>query len=114
MHHCRGTAIALLCLAAGTAHAVQDCELNGQGVNPANGSTTVGKTGLMRCKDRDSGVFQREQELKNGVFMGLVRFYEQGRLAKEHSVNAKGNMDGRAREFSPSGQVVREAGIRLD
>lgn len=93
----------------GTAHAVQDCELNGQSVNPANGNTTAGKTGLMRCKDRDSGVIQREQELKSGVFRGLVRFYEQGKLAKEHSVNAKGNMDGLAREFSPSGQVVREA-----
>lgn len=96
-------------LCVSTAHAVQDCELNGVGVNPANGNTTAGKTGLMRCKDRDSGVVQREQELKSGVFMGLVRFYEQGRLVKEHSVNAKGNMDGRAREFAPSGQLVREA-----
>ena len=62
--------------------AVQDCELNGQSVNPANGSTTAGRTGLMRCKDRDSGELQREQELKAGVFMGLVRFYEKGKLAR--------------------------------
>ena len=46
---------ALMFVAAGLAHAVQDCEVGGQNVNPANGSTTAGKTGLMRCKDRDSG-----------------------------------------------------------
>lgn len=95
--------------AAGAAHAVQDCELNGQSVNPSNGNTTAGKTGLMRCKDRDSGELQREQELKNGVFMGIVRFYDKGKLVKEHSVNERGNMDGRAREFSPTGQLLRDA-----
>ena len=91
------------------AHAVQDCELNGQSVNPANGNTTAGKTGLMRCKDRDSGELMREQQLQNGVFMGLVRFYDKGKLVKEHSVNARGNLEGRAREFSPTGQLLREA-----
>lgn len=102
----------LLLAAAGlaaTAHAVQDCEIDGRSVNPANGNTTAGLTGLMRCRDRDSGQIRREQELRNGVFMGLVRFYEQGRLRKEHSVNEKGNMDGRAREFDAAGKVVREA-----
>lgn len=94
---------------AGAAHAVQDCELNGQPVNPANGYTTQGKTGLMRCKDRDSGELQREQELRNGVFMGIVRYYNRGKLAKEQSVNAKGNLHGRARELYPDGQVLREA-----
>ncbi|RYY82878.1 MAG: hypothetical protein EOO24_39720, partial [Comamonadaceae bacterium] len=44
-----------------------------------------------------------------GKFMGLVRFYEKGQLIKEHSVNEKGNMDGRSREFLPNGQVLREA-----
>ncbi|MBB1603912.1 toxin-antitoxin system YwqK family antitoxin [Variovorax sp. UMC13] len=94
---------------AGAAHAVQDCELNGAPVNPANGYTTQGKTGLMRCKDRDSGELQREQELRNGVFMGIVRYYDKGKLAKEQSVNAKGNLHGRARELYPDGQVLREA-----
>lgn len=91
------------------AHAVQDCELNGQSVNPANGNTTAGKTGLMRCKDRGSGELVREQQIQNGVFMGLVRHYDKGRLVKEHSLNANGNMQGRAREFSPAGRVLREA-----
>ncbi len=98
-----------LAMGLGTAHAVQDCEINGQSVNPANGSTTQGKTGLMRCKDRDSGVLQREQELQDGKFMGLVRFYQDGKLQKEHSVNERGNQHGRAREFSPTGQALREA-----
>ena len=102
-------AAGLLALSGAAAHAVQDCELNGEHVNPANGNTTQGKTGVMRCKDRDSGELQREQELRNGVFMGAVRYYDRGKLAKEHSVNAKGNLQGRAREFYPDGQVLREA-----
>ncbi|SFQ50260.1 Antitoxin component YwqK of the YwqJK toxin-antitoxin module [Variovorax sp. OK605] len=94
---------------AAAAHAQQDCDLNGRSVNPSNGASTDGKTGLMRCKDRASGELQREEQLQNGVYMGLVRIYEKGKLAKEHSVNAKGNIQGRAREFSPAGRVLREA-----
>lgn len=94
---------------APAAFAVQDCELNGQHVNPANGNTTAGKTGLMRCKDRDSGLVVREQELQGGRFMGLVRYYDnKGQLLREHSLNEKGNMQGRGREFGPGGQVLRE------
>ena len=106
--------VALLIAAAGlstafTARAVQDCELDGASVNPANGNTTRGKTGLMRCRDRDSGEVQREQELRGGSFTGAVRYYSGGRIAKDYSVNAKGNMDGRSREFYPGGQVLRDA-----
>ena len=54
-------AAGLLALSGVAAHAVQDCELNGEHVNPANGNTTQGKTGVMRCKDRESGELQREQ-----------------------------------------------------
>ena len=99
--------IALLC--ATLAHAQLDCELNGQGVNPDNGSSIAGKTGLLRCKDRSSGELQRESQIQNGVAMGLVRIYEKGKLAREHSLNAKGNLQGRAREFSPTGRVLRDA-----
>ncbi|WP_454906454.1 toxin-antitoxin system YwqK family antitoxin [Variovorax gossypii] len=101
---------ALVPLFAGTAaHAQQDCELNGRSVNPDNGATTAGQTGLVRCKNRATGELQREEQLQNGVFMGLVRIYEKGKLAKEHTLNAKGNLQGRAREFSPNGRVLREA-----
>lgn len=100
---------ALLGAAAAQAQAPQDCELNGRSVNPANGATTAGKTGLLRCKDRATGELQREEQVQNGVPMGLVRIYEKGKLVKEHSVNAKGNIQGRARELSPAGRLLREA-----
>lgn len=104
-----GLVAALFFLGPRVAYAVQDCEINGIGVNPADGNSTSGKTGLMRCKDRDSHELVREQEIQGGTFMGRVRTYENGKLAKEYAVNAAGNMDGRAREFSPNGQVVRDA-----
>lgn len=104
-----GLATLVPLLAATAAHAQSDCELNGRGVNPANGATTAGQTGLLRCKDRATGELLREEQLQNGVAMGLVRIYEKGKLVKEHSLNAKGNLQGRAREFSPTGRVLREA-----
>jgi antitoxin component YwqK of YwqJK toxin-antitoxin module len=91
---------ALLLCATASSHAVQVCEMNGQWVNPANGNTTAGKTGLMRCRDGDGGPVVREQEIQNGVFMGIVRYYKVGVLEREYSVNEKGNRDGRSREFA--------------
>lgn len=96
-------------LAGAPAWAVQDCDLNGESVNPANGSTTRGKTGLMRCKDRDSAEVVREQELRNGQFVGVVRYFERGVLQREYFVNDRGNQHGRAREFAANGQVLRDA-----
>lgn len=101
-------ALAVL-LAAGPARALESCEVNGQPVNPANGNTTADKTGIMRCKDRDTGVVQREQELRAGRFMGIERRYTDGKLSRERSVNEKGNSDGRAREFGPDGTVLADA-----
>jgi len=104
--------IALLCaclLAPAWAYAVQDCELNGESVNPNHGGTTAGKTGIMRCKDRDSGQMMREQELQGGKYMGLVRYYKDGKLQRDYSVNERGNQHGRAREFAPDGQVLRDS-----
>jgi antitoxin component YwqK of YwqJK toxin-antitoxin module len=90
----------LLGLCALPVHAIQVCELDGQFINPANGHTTAGKTGLMRCREGADGPVVREQELKNGVFMGIVRYYQGGVVKSEHSVNERGNRDGRAREFT--------------
>ena len=92
--------IAPLLVLSPAAHAITTCELNGEHVNPANGHTTAGKTGLMRCKDADSGVLQREQELKDGKSVGLVRFYKNGVLEQEYSTNERGNRDGLARTFA--------------
>lgn len=94
--------------ASANVQAIQVCELDGQHVNPANGHTTAGKTGLMRCRDGEGGPVVREQELKNGVFMGVVRHFKDGVLHREHSVNERGNRDGRAREYDGSQLVLEE------
>ena len=101
-----------LAMCAGAVLAVQDCELNGEHVNPANGSTTEGKTGMMRCRDRDSGQVVREEELRAGKFIGLVRYYKDGRLEREFSVNEKHNREGWSREFYPDRRLAREENYR--
>jgi antitoxin component YwqK of YwqJK toxin-antitoxin module len=95
-------------LPAASAFAVEECELNQQPVSPSNGATTEGKTGIMRCKDKESGALLREQELRNGRFMGVVRNYRDGKLIRDYTVNEKGNRDGVFREYSPEGQLLRE------
>lgn len=109
-------AAALVVAAAPSAHAIIVCDLGGEHVNPANGSTTAGKTGLMRCRDGEGGPLQREQELRNGKFVGLVRFYKDGVLFREHRVNERGNRDGLAREFAATpgaeNRVLREETLR--
>ena len=95
----RVAGVALL-VATSPAYAILTCDLDGQPVNPNNGSTTAGRSGLMRCRDADTGSVQREQELKNGVFMGVERFFEKGELVKERRVNEKGNGDGPSREWT--------------
>jgi len=105
-------AVPILLALAQAAVAVQDCELNGQSVNPANGYTTQGKTGLMRCRDRDSGQVVREEELRGGEFVGLIRYYRDGRLEKEYNRNEQGNREGRAREFYADGRVARDETYR--
>ena len=88
-----------LAVASSAAAAVESCELNGEHVNPNNGNTTQGKTGLMRCRDGEGGPVVREQELKAGAFMGVVRRFEDGVLSKEYRVDERGNRDGLAREW---------------
>ncbi|HSC64959.1 MAG TPA: hypothetical protein VLD35_15060 [Caldimonas sp.] len=116
--------LVLLCLAAAPAMAVESCELNGQHVNPNNGNTTAGKTGLMRCRDGEGGPVVREQELQGGMFKGAVRFFRDGQLEKDYRVNERGNRDGVAgerggrvvtldQEYHESGKLVRERRWRL-
>jgi antitoxin component YwqK of YwqJK toxin-antitoxin module len=101
----------LLATASGAAFAVSVCELNGQSVNPDNGNTTEGKTGLMRCRDGASGPVLREQELQHGKFMGVVRYFKDGALEKEYRVNERGNRDGLAREWA-SGDGGKQVLVR--
>ncbi|MEO8836788.1 MAG: hypothetical protein ABI364_08615 [Caldimonas sp.] len=93
---------ALLAASSMPALAVESCDLNGEHVNPNNGNTTAGKTGLMRCRDGDGdgGTVIREQELKGGVFIGVVRTFGGGLLEREYRVNARGNRDGTAHEWA--------------
>jgi antitoxin component YwqK of YwqJK toxin-antitoxin module len=102
-------AFVLFALAHATAHAREDCDIDGVSVNPAIAASTAGKTGVMACKDHDTGLMVREREIKSGTFAGLMRYYDKGKLVKEQSVNASGNLDGRAREYSPTGQLLRDA-----
>ena len=97
--------------------AVQVCELNGQSVNPNNGSTTEGKTGLMRCREGEAGPLVREQELQQGKFMGVVRYFKDGALEREFRVNERGNRDGLSREWARAeaggkSVLVREETLR--
>jgi antitoxin component YwqK of YwqJK toxin-antitoxin module len=98
----------VIALASPTFAQVMDCDIAGQSVNPSNGSTTAGKTGLMRCVDRSTRDLLREEELRDGRFVGVKRWYEKGQLRREHSVNERGNRDGRFREWNAQGVLVRE------
>jgi len=95
---------ALFCAPA--AHAAR-CDLNGEEVNTDNGATTAGKTGILRCM-RD-GKLWREQELRNGQYIGLDKRYDDDGSISERQVNANGNTEGVAREYYPNKQLKRVA-----
>lgn len=81
----------------------QDCELNGEPVNPDNGASIGSKSGVMRCRFRDSHWLTREEELRHGTFVGAVREYESGVLAKQYTVDTAGQRDGDYREYDANG-----------
>ncbi len=108
----RITSLCLLLALTSPALAAQDCDIDGVHVNPDNGSTTQGKTGLMRCRDRDSGQPLRDQELRNGDYVGLVRSYDKGAVQREYHVNQQGNREGQSREFFPDGHLALEETYR--
>ncbi len=99
--------LAALCVSH-TAFAVQDCEFNGQSINTNNGAETAGKTGMVRCKDRDSGRPEREYELRDGKSVGLSRYFRDGKLYKEFTITANGPHEGLEREWAANGQLVQE------
>lgn len=83
------------------------CEINGVDVNPDNGSTTAGKTGVLKCY-RDDGTLWREQELRDGEHLGLDRTVRDDGSISERQINANGNTQGLAREFYPGGKLKQE------
>lgn len=99
---------ALLILACAPAFAVQDCEFNGKHINTSNGFETAGKTGMVRCKDRDTGLVEREYEMRDGQSIGLSRYFRGGKLAREFTATANGSHEGPEREWAANGQLVLE------
>ncbi|HEX5737971.1 MAG TPA: hypothetical protein VFY22_05625 [Hydrogenophaga sp.] len=98
----------VLLVAGTTAHALPRCELNGETVDPANGHTTAGKSGVMRCTDDQGELRLREQTLREGRFEGPVRLVLRDGTRKEYSVNERGNRHGVSREFDARGTLRRE------
>ena len=90
------------------AHAVQDCEMNGQHVNPANGSTTAGKSGIMKCRDRDSGKLVRETEYQSGRAVGYRKSIDLNGAVSVGSYNEKGNREGEFKQYDPAGKLLSE------
>ncbi|QHE88285.1 toxin-antitoxin system YwqK family antitoxin [Hydrogenophaga sp. BPS33] len=103
-----GLVAVLLCASA---HAIPRCELNGESVNPNNGHTTAGKSGVMRCTDEDGSVRRREQTLRDGRFVGPVVMVLADGERREYSVNDKGNRHGLARSFDSKGTLRKEENL---
>lgn len=103
--------VILLLMCSTTAVDARRCELNGVDVNPDNGSTTAGQSGLMRCF-RDDGKLWYEQQLQDGEHLGLDRFHDEDGSVREREVNAQGNSEGRAREWWPGGQLRKDGEYR--
>ncbi|HEX2827537.1 MAG TPA: hypothetical protein VHP37_14395 [Burkholderiales bacterium] len=98
----------LLALLAPSAHAVQDCEMNGEHVNPANGSTYAGKTGVMKCRDRDSGKLVLEEEYRNGRAIGYRKQVDFSGNTTVGNYNENRNRDGEFKQFDPNGVLLSE------
>ena len=100
--------VALLPLSA---HAIDRCALDGQPIDLNNGKSTEGKTGMIHCTN-DDGSPQRDVELRAGVQMGTMRYFQRGVLQKEFTTNARGNRDGVERTYAatpgPKNPLLRE------
>lgn len=100
---------ALAAMLSLSAHAIVRCELNGKSVNPNNGNETAGLTGMLRCKDENTGKLQREEELRDGKNIGIQRFFDRdGNISKERTVNERGNTQGLDKQFWPNGKLKSE------
>jgi antitoxin component YwqK of YwqJK toxin-antitoxin module len=103
--------LALGALCCANVWAIQRCELNGESVNPNNGHTTAGKSGVMHCTDEDGQVRRREQALREGRFVGPVVMVLADGERREYSVNERGNRHGLARTFDGKGTLRKEENL---
>ena len=90
------------------AWAVQTCELNGESVSRANGHTTAGKSGVMRCTDDSGQVRRLDQTLRDGKYVGPVLMVLADGERREYTLNERGNRDGLARTFDGKGTLRKE------
>lgn len=88
--------------------AIEDCSLNGESVSMYNGATTAGKTGIIQCKDRETGKLSREREIKAGKIYGLSRQYRDGILVLEFRDEENGQRHGLTREYASNGKLIKE------
>jgi antitoxin component YwqK of YwqJK toxin-antitoxin module len=63
---------------------------------------------MVRCKDRDTGLVEREYELRNGDSFGLMRYYRDGKLNKEFTTTPNGPHVGLEREWAANGRLIEE------
>jgi antitoxin component YwqK of YwqJK toxin-antitoxin module len=102
-------AIAAASLAVSLAQAaVLDCELNGESVNPSHGGTTAGKTGIMKCVDRETRKFVREEEFRDGKRIGYRKSVDYKGNVTVGGYNEQGNRDGEFRQYAPDGTLLSE------
>jgi len=95
-------------LASPVSAAVLDCDMNGQSVNPSDGSTTRGKTGIMKCVDRETRKFVREEEFRDGAPIGHRKSVDFNGNTSVGNYNAQRNRDGEYKEFDAGGNLVAE------
>lgn len=96
---------AALLLAATANHAQQMCEVNGEAVDPSRNATMVGKTGIMRCRDRESGALLREETYRNGAPVGIARgWYASGQLRRVSFYQDDG-LERAVAQFTAKGQL---------
>lgn len=100
--------LALGAVFCANAWAVQSCELNGESVSRANGHTTAGKSGVMRCTDDSGQVRRLDQTLRDGKYVGPVLMVLADGERREYSINERGNRDGVARTFDGKGTLRKE------
>lgn len=73
-----------------------------------NGATTAGKTGIIICKDRETGQMSSQREIKAGKIYGLYRHYQNGVLTLEYTDTENGQRNGVTRKYAPNKQLIQE------
>lgn len=95
----------LFCGAAGAQPLA--CDIDGKAVQPADPTSTAGKSGVLRCKDPATGRVMRESAYDGGQELGLARtFYLDGKLRRA-AFRAEPGGERAAAEFSPRGQLMQ-------